>query len=340
MLEQPAPSTVARADPDRGAPWWRIPLGMVSPAGPRGRLAIVMFHRVHAQPDALFPGEIDAVAFRTRLAWLRTWFNVLPLEDAVAALSRGTLPARALAITFDDGYADNVDVALPILRELGMPATFFIATGFLDGGRMWNDTVIEGLRRAPGPMLDLTSIGDGVVDLTTLASRRTAIDKALRALKYLPPDTREARVRALLHAVGADLPRNLMMSGADVRRLSAAGMSVGAHTVHHPILASVDAAAARDEIAHSRETLEALLRRPVTLFAYPNGKPNRDYRARDVEIARTLGFTAAFSTAHGVASRRDPLHELPRFTPWDRTPARWGARLVRNYFTPIKRAVA
>lgn len=340
MLEEPACSLVPSADRTRGASWWRLPFGMLSPAGRRGRLAILIFHRVHAQPDPLFPGEVDATAFRERLGWLCTWFNVLPLEEAVTALSRGSLPARSIAITFDDGYADNVDVALPILREFGVPATFFVATGFLDGGRMWNDTVIESLRCAAGPALDLSVIGLGVVELGTNALRRTAIDGALRALKHLQPHERELRVQTLSRAVGANLPRNLMMSSDDVRRLSAAGMGVGAHTANHPILTSLDAGEARDEMAHGRETLEALVRAPVRLFAYPNGKPNRDYRKRDVDIARALGFAAAFSTARGVASAREPLHELPRFTPWDRTRARWGARLVRNYFTRIERAGA
>ena len=299
-----------------------------------------MFHRVHAQPDPLFPGEIDAAAFRERLDWICAWFNVVPLDEAVTGLGRGSLPARAMAITFDDGYADNVGVALPILREFGVPATFFVATAFLDGGRMWNDTVIESIRRAAGPTLDLGPIGLGVVELGTTLLRRAAIDGVLRALKHLPPQIREAQVQALSQLVGADLPRNLMMSSDDVRRLSAAGMGVGAHTASHPILASVDAVTARDEIAQGRETLEALLRGPVRLFAYPNGKPNRDYRRRDVDLARALGFAAAFSTAHGVASPHEPLHELPRFTPWDRTRARWGVRLLRNYFTRVERAAA
>ena len=75
-------------------------------------------------------------------------FNVISLADGVAGLKRGCLPPRALSITFDDGYRDNHDIALPILLQLGLPATFFVATGFLDGGRMFNDTVIEAVRFA------------------------------------------------------------------------------------------------------------------------------------------------------------------------------------------------
>ena len=77
------------------------------------------------------------------------------------AAARGRAPARALAITFDDGYADNATVAAPILLRLGLPATFFVATGFLDGGRMWNDTVIEAVAPRRGPVLDLAPLGLG-----------------------------------------------------------------------------------------------------------------------------------------------------------------------------------
>ncbi|WP_163360867.1 polysaccharide deacetylase family protein, partial [Escherichia coli] len=88
------------------------------------------------------------------LGWLRSWFNVLPLDEAAQRLKDGSLPARAAALSFDDGYADNHDIALPLLQKHGLPCSFFIATGFLDGGRMWNDTLIESIRLSTKPLLD------------------------------------------------------------------------------------------------------------------------------------------------------------------------------------------
>ncbi|MDP1007558.1 polysaccharide deacetylase family protein, partial [Klebsiella pneumoniae] len=85
--------------------------------------------------DPLFPDEIDAARFDAILGWLRSWFNVLPLDEAAQRLKDGSLPARAAALSFDDGYADNHDIALPLLQKHGLPCSFFIATGFLDGGR-------------------------------------------------------------------------------------------------------------------------------------------------------------------------------------------------------------
>jgi peptidoglycan/xylan/chitin deacetylase (PgdA/CDA1 family) len=318
-------------------PWLRIPLRMLSPAGRRGRLTIVIFHRVHARPDPLFPNEAHAKVFGERLFWLRSWFNVLPLGEAVAALARGALPERALAITFDDGYADNVTVALPILRQLGLHATFFVAAGFLDGGVMWNDVVIEAVRAAQSP-LDLSGLGLGRHAIDSSASRRATIKTILAALKYRPLAERQAMTQRIAAISGAAHPANLMMTSEQLRELAAEGMGVGGHTMTHPILAQLDDAAARREIADGRDALAAIVRQPITLFAYPNGKPNVDYRAVHVQMAKTLGFAAAVSTAWGAARTGDTLHELPRFTPWDRTPLRYGARLARNLLAPGQRA--
>ncbi|MGH8851496.1 MAG: polysaccharide deacetylase family protein [Casimicrobiaceae bacterium] len=299
-------------------------------------MTILIFHRVRAAPDELFPNEMHAAAFADCLQCVRNWFNVLALDEASAALDRGSVPARALAITFDDGYADNATVALPILQRLALPATFFVATGFLDGGRMWNDTVIEALRGAAGPELDLSAQGLGKHAIGSPQQRKVAIGAILALLKYLPRDERQARVDTIAAQAKVALPDDLMMTGDQLRSVAAAGMTIGGHTVTHPILARLDEAAARREIADGRDALEAIVRQPVRLFAYPNGKPDVDYAGAHVRMAKQLGFAAAVSTAAGAAQRGDPLHQLPRFTPWDRSTARWGLRLARNLFTRIE----
>lgn len=303
---------------------------MLSPGGSDGRLAVMIFHRVLPRPDPLQPSEPDAAAFERCLARVRRWFHVLPLEEGAAALALGTLPPRALAITFDDGYADNHDVALPILRRLNLHATFFIATGYLDGGCMFNDVVIETLRRFGGGRLDLSAIGLPALATGNLEERRAAIDALIRDLKYRPLAERSEVARRIAEAAGVATPDDLMMTTAQLRALAREGMGIGAHTHRHPILAKVTAAEAADEIALSKHRLEAIVDRPVRLFAYPNGRPRIDYTEVHVEQVRALGFAAACSTAVGVAVRgSDPL-QIPRFTPWDKQPWRFGARLSAN----------
>lgn len=303
-----------------------------APPGAGGRLSILIFHRVLACPDPLFPGEVDAHRFDGICRWLRRWFNVLPLDLAVDALQRGTLPTRPLAITFDDGYRDNHDVALPILERHGLTATFFVTVGFLDGGRMWNDTVIESIRGASVGTLDLSDLGLGMHPLSDSTSRRRAIDSVLPQVKYLDSASRRAAVDTLCErAVGGCLPDDLMMSSAQVRVLGRAGMGIGAHTVTHPILTGLSDAELCHEVSEGRKILEHIVARPVHLFAYPNGKPGVDYDSRAVDAVRRAGYTAALSTAWGAARQGDDLFQLPRFTPWDRSSIAFAMRMLGNF---------
>lgn len=306
---------------------------LLSPAGPWARLSILIFHRVLAQPDPLFPGEVDAARFDLVCRWMRQWFDVLPLDAAVRRLGQGTLPARAAAITFDDGYEDNCSVALPILRRHGLPATFFVTTGFLDGGCMWNDRIVEAIRGAAPGTLDLAAIGHpefGAHRIDDDGSRRAAIGAILPRAKYLAPQQRLGFSLRLAELAQAPIPAGLMMSSDQVRALHRAGMQIGAHTVNHPILARLGRDEALREIDGSRRHLESITGAPVTLFAYPNGRPGDDYDDASVTLVREAGFEAAVSTTWGAAHRDSDRFQLPRFTPWDRGRGRFGLRLLGN----------
>ncbi len=266
---------------------------------------------------------------------LAACFNVIPLYDAVRGLRKGKLPDRAACITFDDGYADNAEVALPILQKHGLPATFFVAASFLDGGRMWNDTVIELIRQAPGELLDLRSTGLGQFEIGTIPQRRHAVHNVLGKLKYLPQELRQSRVEAIC-ALTPVPSSNLMMTSHQIRVLHNAGMEIGGHTANHPILARLENHAARAEIANGKEMLESIIRAPVRFFAYPNGKPGGDYLPDHVRMVRDLGFDAAVSTAHGAARTDSDLYQLPRFTPWDRWEVRFTLRMAQNMLKAVE----
>jgi peptidoglycan/xylan/chitin deacetylase (PgdA/CDA1 family) len=294
------------------------------------RLPVLIFHRVSAEPDPIFPGEPCAAWFDEMLSWLKSWFEVLPLDQAVERLANGSLVSGTVAITFDDGYADNFHVALPILKKHGLSATFFVATGFLDGGRMWNDSIIELVRRAAGEVLDLANVGLGRYGIAGPAARRATIDALLSRVKYLDQDKRQDLVDRCVAATNANLPDDLMMTSAQVKELRQAGMQVGAHTVTHPILSRVSAAEARREIDGSKRALERIIGEEILLFAYPNGKPVVDYRAEHAAMVRDAGFRLAMSTAWGTAAKEDDVFQLPRFTPWNRSQLGFGLRMAQN----------
>ena len=306
----------------------------LSPAGASAKLQVLIFHRVRAIPDPLFPGEIDAQQFDRLCTWVTHWFNVLPLDQAVAQMHSGALPARALAISFDDGYADNHEIALPILQRHGLKATFFIATAFMNGGRMWNDSVIEAIRLCKAPVFDLTrtvAASLGVMDIEGLPAKQAAIGRLIGAIKYLTPQERMDWVNAVVQAAGTQLPSDLMMDTQQIVALQNAGMQIGAHTANHPILARLTRSKARQEIAASKQALEAMLGRKIDLFAYPNGKPGTDYSAETVELVRELGFAAAFTTVAAANTAASDPFQLARYTPWERTRLRFGVKLMKNY---------
>lgn len=306
-------------------------LNAVSPAGKQGKLTIFIFHRVLPAPDALMPDEPDIRRFDEIMGWLAHWFKVLPLDEVIIRLKHGNLPQRAAAITFDDGYADNLTCAVPILKKHGLSATFFIATGFLDGGRMWNDTLIESLRLTTMPELNATRFGLRNLPLASISDKRAAIDKLITAIKHLPAATRQEAVEYVRETCDSTLPDNLMLTTPQLPELRAAGMGIGAHTVNHPILTKHPDAETRQEIADGRDALEEILGERIDLFAYPNGKLGRDYAPAHVAMVKDLGFTAAVTTNWGTCGSSSDVFQLPRFTPWDRSKLRFAMRCFGNF---------
>lgn len=303
---------------------------LATPGGRNARLSVLLYHRVLRQPDPLRPQDFDAALFDAHMQAVSRVFCVLPLDEALVRLRAGTLPARALCLTFDDGYRDNFEIACPILRRHGLTATFFIASGFLGTGRMFHDTVVESLRRLPDGMVDLAWIGLGQIAIEGDPSRAASSTRIIDALKYLPADAQAAACERLAAMAPGELPTDLMMTAEQVRSLPALGMGVGAHTHLHPILTQVAPDVAWEQIRANRDVLAALLGAPPALFAYPNGKPQIDYRAEHVEMVKRAGFDGAVTVAFGTATRATDPFQIPRFVPWDRDPARLVLRVLSN----------
>jgi len=303
---------------------------LASGLGKDKKLLILIYHRVLDEPDFMRPSEVDKKTFRWHMELLANHFNILPLSEAIDGLKNSSLPPRAVSITFDDGYADNYTNALPILQQQGLTATFFIASGYLDGGRMWNDTVIEAIRGMQQPCLDLSEIKLGAYDIGTTGQKLLASEQIIKAIKHLDFQQR-AEYSHYMGQQAHSLPDNLMLTSEQLKAISASGMEIGGHTVNHPILAKLSDEEALSEIESNKQFLEQLLGKPCRFFAYPNGKLGRDYLPCQTGLPKASGFQAALSTEWGVANKEAEIWQLPRFTPWDRSPSRFMGRIISLY---------
>ena len=305
---------------------WRPAYRMLATRGRTRRLLVFIFHRVLATPDPLLPYEPDVQQFDWMMRLVSENFSVLHLEEAVYRLATDDLPPAAACLTFDDGYRDNVELALPILRRYGLVGTFFVATAFLGNGRMWNDDIVEAVRRLGSGRAEWGGFGLGSHALTTAADRLRCLNTVLPTLKYYPHRERERLARAIARQSGVTDQLTLMMAPEHINILVARGMDIGAHSHTHPILSQLTVEEVRDELARGRAELEQITGRAVRVLAYPNGDTRRDLSVRDADLIRDMGFVCAVTTDWGVADRATNPFLMPRFTPWDRTPTRFALR--------------
>lgn len=295
----------------------------------KNRVCVINYHRVLHAPEPLLSSEPDIHTFRWQMELLARCFHVMPLHGALQAVAAGKVPQRAVCITFDDGYRSIHELALPVLREFDLPATVFVTSGYIGQGSMWNDRIIDAIQTLPAGPLDLADVGLGIYQLNEIGQRRHVLEALIERSKYLPPVARASLADRLAGLAGAALEHGPMLTHDMILDLDRNGIEIGAHTVSHPILTSLGDDAARQEIVGGKVQLEAVLGKPVRLFAYPNGKVGKDYDARHVAMVREAGFEAAFTTAAGSFSRGQDRFQLPRSRPWDTAPLTFGLRLLR-----------
>ena len=263
-------------------------------------MTILLYHGVRPADDTTSPDirqkHTPETVFRRQMEAIKQAFTPITLSELVDALTeKRPLPARGICITFDDGYENNATTAAPILKELGIPATFFVTTGFLDGTtKLWVDrfeTAYEKLQR---------SESDNVV-----RSR----------LKKLTPDEREKEIRQLEIEAGTSHlihPLHRPMSWDHARNLVRDGFEIGAHTVTHPILATLTSEEQQREIETSKQRIEQELRTTCRFFAHPNGQPG-DWNEDTLRIVRNR-FDACFTTIDGSVKTGDDPFMLKRIT--------------------------
>jgi peptidoglycan/xylan/chitin deacetylase (PgdA/CDA1 family) len=294
----------------------------------QNKLSILIYHQVLSEFDPMRPTEPTADTFDWQMRLLRDYFTPLSLQDALHHLQHHSLPANAVCVTFDDGYLNNLTVAEPILAKYRIPATVYVATGFSAGSNMWNDRLIYLFSE---PQRQQLQLDDEQILLGDWQNRQHQAQRWLKKLKYLPIAQRLDKIAQFYLQNNASEQAPLMMSPAQIKQLANKGITIGAHTVNHPILKVMPKAQQQLEISQSKQQLEAWLGHPVRHFAYPNGVEGVDFDDTTVSLVKQSGFASAVVTDWGVSTVHTPVLKLKRFTPWDKTPLRFHLRLLRSY---------
>jgi peptidoglycan/xylan/chitin deacetylase (PgdA/CDA1 family) len=276
------------------------------------RLLVLTWHNVDASWSyPCRPGAgADGLARQLRL--LARVATIVPLEAALDALTSGRpLPPRAVALTFDDGYRDTLDLAVPMLERLGLPATFFLVPGILSGEvAPWWETL--GWAFATSRHAEI-SWGERRLPTRGRAGRRS-LRWAEERLKTLDRDGRDRAVARLcdrLEPPGTGDIGNLFLDWNGARELVRRGFAVGSHTMHHAILSRETDASRAHDLADSRNALETTLDVSARVLAYPNGSRD-DYDVDTVRAAKRAGYTHALTVRPGLNGRATPDHELRR----------------------------
>lgn len=289
--------------------------GAIRTLAPNRTLAILRYHAVCA-PDAGYASAdicVSPEAFERHVAYLAAKYRVVPLPDAVRTLQAGqALPANAVAITFDDGYLDNL-AAARVLQRYGATATFYITAGCIgDGQPFWPAELRYLVASLTAPDVELSVDGKPVlIPVATPAEKHAAVARLTKIFKSVRIPVRE-ELRATLRglAPSARIPR-VMLAWDEVREMASMGMTIGAHTVTHPNLPSAGADAV-GEIYEAKEILEAQVRTPVTMFSYPNGGAERYFTPEIQRFVQRAGYDAATTSRNGFATPASDPFALER----------------------------
>jgi peptidoglycan/xylan/chitin deacetylase (PgdA/CDA1 family) len=307
----------------RGGGWPRLSLHRR--AEPAAR--ILYYHRVNDDADPFFPAMPIRV-FEQQMRFLSSYHKVFSLTELLDRLESGT-PGTSVAITFDDGYQDNHDNALPVLRRYSLPATVFLTTGSIDGRHpLWFDELAGALKTTALEFLDLEIGLPQRFWLRTEAERLAFFHRLFRLLRGLTDDERRELLPVILKRLGGNGGNagNAMLTWDQIRAMKAQGIRFGGHTVNHPFLSKLSIEQAGWEVSECKRRIEEELQSPVNHFAYPNGR-EEDIGEQSRDVIRNAGYEAAVTTIWGVNYRSTDIMALRRGQPWETDPALFACKL-------------
>jgi peptidoglycan/xylan/chitin deacetylase (PgdA/CDA1 family) len=261
---------------------------------------VLNYHRVGNGKESSFDRGLwsaDAEAFTDQIRFCKSQLDLITPDDIPRVVANGS--GRYALITFDDGYRDNYETAFPILKAEGVPATFFVATGFVDNPQVpWWDETAWMVRTSRQDRVELPEWIPAAISFDE-PDREQAVRTLLRAYKAMPAESNGRYLDAVADATrsgrcGTDVGRGLWMTWDMLREMRAAGMIVAGHSVTHPILARAPIERQREEILGCGTRLAEEIGEPMRYFSYPVGGPN-SFNSGTQECLREAGVQYAFS---------------------------------------------
>jgi len=284
--------------------------------------AILMYHSVLEDPslqaDSLGGIIHSQRVFQQQMELLSRGFHPLSLDKlAILLRTEGKIPERSVVVTFDDGYRDNFENAMPVLDQVGIAAAFYVTVECVEKRHLpWPSRVRFALRTSGRKMW---KDPDGALwPLETEADRDRAFAKACEYCCKLAGAAQEALVAGIAIDLDTGFPPGsdqLMMDWNEVRKLAERGHTVGSHTLSHPNLAQLPVAEARAELGLSRARLEEQLKRPVKHFSYPCPALSPHWNEQTIQECQHVGYETAVVTDGGLARRHDNPFCLRRVRP-------------------------
>ena len=276
---------------------------------------ILNYHRIGPVTDEWMITPLHQKIFEKQMKYLSENYEIISLNNLNEMIIKGSIPKKAVVITFDDGYKDNYKFAFPILKKYNIPATMFLTTGPIEQKEMfWWDKINYVLSHTDVKSIDLNDIGTYqlISDEDKIKSGFNIVEK----LKTIKNDKKESIIKNLIDITHVNIPDKLgnqhVLSWNEIKKMDKNGIDFGAHTVNHPILTKVTLDEAKWEIVNSKNIIEEVLERKINSFAYPNGQ-NDDFNKRILSLVKNSGFNCSVSFLPGLVKNSvNELYKLKR----------------------------
>ena len=305
----------------------------------RNRIQILLYHRVAnvaSDPQMLC---VTPDKFYDQMKFLKKNYNIIALSSINQLLKNHKIPRNSVAITFDDGYQDNLITAIPILEENNIPATFFITSGYIGENKEFYQEALNRIffleKQIPKTLnIKINQIEHQYLELDQENQKKAAYTTLHKTLRSEKNETRKSIIKELIDWSGACQEplidyKNLTLS--EIKKISQNSLfEIGAHSVNHLILSGLEENEQRAEIVNSKIHLEKIIDKDVTSFAYPYGTID-SYNVDSINILRENNFLLCCSNYSGLIDQNTSRYELPRFLVRDLTIEKFKLFVKNNF---------